>query len=72
MGKLIHGMARRGQTPILSPFALPLVLLCGVAEPNLTVLPRICLRSDHGEIIVGWMASQTDLLSEDWLVIDGP
>jgi len=26
----------------------------------------ICMKPAHGPLVVGWLASQTDLLSEDW------
>jgi hypothetical protein len=29
-------------------------------------LPHICMRSVTGAIVVGWLASQTDMLAEDW------
>lgn len=34
-----------------------------------TVLPAITMKTATGEILMGWLASQTDMLAEDWLVI---
>ncbi len=34
-----------------------------------TVLPSITMKTATGEILMGWLASQTDMLAEDWLVI---
>lgn len=34
-------------------------------------LPHLCMRAADGKCVVGWLASQTDILSEDWEVIDG-
>ena len=33
------------------------------------VLPCITMKTATGEILMGWLASQTDMLAEDWLVI---
>ena len=38
----------------------------GVAE----FLPHIDMRTANGDICVGWLASQTDMLSEDWIVVE--
>jgi hypothetical protein len=35
-----------------------------------TVLPYITMKTAQNEILCGWLASQTDMLSEDWEVID--
>lgn len=35
-----------------------------------TVLPCITMKTATGEILMGWLASQTDVLSEDWEVVD--
>lgn len=37
----------------------------GTAE----VLPSITMKTATGEILMGWLASQTDMLSEDWQVL---
>ena len=33
------------------------------------VLPCITMKTATGEILMGWLASQTDMLAEDWAVI---
>ncbi len=35
-----------------------------------TVLPSITMKTATGEILMGWLASQTDMLADDWCVID--
>lgn len=35
-----------------------------------TVLPCITMKTATGEILMGWLASQTDQLAEDWVVLD--
>ncbi len=30
----------------------------------------ICMLTADGEIVVGWLASQTDMLAEDWCVVE--
>lgn len=33
---------------------------------GLRVAPSICMRTAQGDIAVGWLASQADMLAEDW------
>lgn len=33
------------------------------------VLPCITMKTATGEILMGWLASQTDMLAEDWMVL---
>jgi len=35
----------------------------------ITILPHIDMRAADGSIVVGWLASQTDMLAEDWDVV---
>ena len=35
-----------------------------------TVLPYIIFKTAGNEILMGWLASQTDMLAEDWLIIE--
>ena len=34
-----------------------------------TVLPCITMKTATGEILMGWLASQTDMLAEDWVTV---
>lgn len=34
-----------------------------------TVLPCINMKTATGEILMGWLASQTDMLAEDWQIV---
>lgn len=34
-----------------------------------TVLPSITMKTATGEILMGWLASQTDMLAEDWTIV---
>jgi hypothetical protein len=34
-----------------------------------TVLPCITMKTASGEILMGWLASQTDLLADDWEIV---
>lgn len=38
----------------------------GTAE----VLPSITMKTADGKVVMGWLASQTDMLAEDWYVLD--
>ena len=35
-----------------------------------TVLPCITMKTATGEILMGWLASQTDMLSDDWTIVE--
>lgn len=34
-----------------------------------TVLPCIIMKTATGEILMGWLASQTDMLADDWMIL---
>lgn len=34
------------------------------------ILPHIDMRAADGTIVVGWLASQTDMLADDWTVLE--
>lgn len=36
------------------------------------VLPCITMKTATGEILMGWLASQTDMLAEDWVIVGAP
>lgn len=38
----------------------------GTAE----VLPYILFKTADNKILMGWLASQTDILAEDWVIVD--
>ena len=33
-------------------------------------LPTVCMKTACGKILTGWLASQSDLLAEDWEVVE--
>lgn len=34
------------------------------------LLPHIDMRAADGSMVIGWLASQTDLLAEDWVIVE--
>jgi hypothetical protein len=51
----------------------------GVSLPNsvrdlwdLPQLPFLCMKTAQNTINVGWLASQTDMLAEDWMEVQPP
>lgn len=36
---------------------------------GVTVLPVLVLRNAQGDLCPGWLASQTDMLSDDWFIV---
>lgn len=37
---------------------------------NVRLLPHIDMRAADGSMVIGWLASQTDMLAEDWIVVE--
>lgn len=37
---------------------------------NITIAPHIDMRAADGTIVIGWLASQTDMLAEDWAIVE--
>jgi hypothetical protein len=37
---------------------------------KLTILPHLDMRAADGSLVIGWLASQTDILAEDWMVLE--
>lgn len=37
---------------------------------NVKFTAYLCLKAADGTIVNGWLASQTDMISEDWVVLD--
>jgi len=35
-----------------------------------TVLPYIIMKTADNKILMGWLASQSDMLAEDWMVVE--
>lgn len=39
---------------------------------NIRLLPHIDMRAADGSLVIGWLASQTDMLSDDWSIVEVP
>ena len=37
---------------------------------SVKVMPYITMKAADGSIVIGWLASQTDMLSDDWVIVD--
>lgn len=37
---------------------------------TVTRMPCLCLRAAGGETVEGWLASQTDMLADDWTLVE--
>ncbi len=44
--------------------------LAEAGEEEITLLPHIDMKTATGEVCVGWLASQTDMLADDWSIVD--
>ena len=43
------------------------------AEQNggtVKVMPYVTMKAADGSIVMGWLASQTDMLSDDWMIVE--
>lgn len=40
-------------------------------EAEIVTLPHFDMRAADGSIVIGWLASQTDMAAEDWEVVSG-
>lgn len=38
-------------------------------EAEIELLPHIDMRAADGSMVIGWLASQTDMLAEDWVIV---
>jgi len=46
--------------------------LCDDNGGEINALGTICMKTADNKILTGWLASQTDILSEDWQEVDFP
>ena len=42
---------------------------CGFEAP-VTICSHIDMKAADGSMVVGWLASQTDMLAEDWVIVE--
>ncbi len=40
------------------------------SEEKIRFTPYLCMKAADGTIVNGWLASQTDMLSDDWVILD--
>lgn len=63
---LVPGIECAGPDQVFGP-QMSLAIQNG--NRGVTVLPRIDMKAADGSIVVGWLASQTDLLATDWGIV---
>ena len=39
-------------------------------ENNVKICSHIDMKAADGTMVIGWLASQTDMLAEDWVIVD--
>lgn len=47
-------------------------ILKGICDNNggeVAALGTICMKTADNKVLTGWLASQTDMLSEDWIIV---
>lgn len=44
--------------------------LCDNNGGEIEALGTICMKTADNKVLTGWLASQTDILSEDWMILN--
>ena len=44
--------------------------LRGMEADLIWIRPHIDMKAADGSVVIGWLASQTDMLGEDWVVVE--
>lgn len=59
-------------TRILSDWCKDPILksICEETGGDIEGLPTICMKTADNKVLTGWLASQTDMLSEDWIILE--
>ena len=39
-------------------------------DGSITAIPFLMMKTTNNEMCIGWLASQTDMLSDDWYIVD--
>lgn len=42
----------------------------GLIGGTVKVMPYVSMKAADGSIVIGWLASQTDMLAEDWQIVE--
>lgn len=61
-GSKIHAASARGGSAKLKAAVDP--------DDTINIAAHIDMRAADGTLVVGWLASQTDMLAEDWMVVE--
>jgi hypothetical protein len=59
------------QTTVKSEFCKDPILK-SIADANggeITALGTVCMKTADNKVLTGWLASQTDMLSNDWIIL---
>lgn len=62
-------VARGREIPDCKVNGLPVSLFQEGNPETTTFMPALCMIAADGSIVTGWLASQTDMLAEDWMMI---
>ncbi len=63
---LVPGIPNAGPGDVYGP-QVPVAIVYG--KQGIKVHPRIDMKAADNSIVVGWLASQTDMLSDDWEIV---
>jgi len=78
-GQVLHAMRRDSRTRVARAgwngegmfiFCItPEISDHSVYTLGLEVLPALCMKTADNKLLIGWLASQIDMLAEDWMVL---
>ena len=43
--------------------------ICDSNGGSVEALPTVCMKTADNKVLTGWLASQTDMMSTDWVVV---
>lgn len=74
-GKGMFIYIQEGSNPYfhqLKPTVQDKLTNCHVVDESgkVTICPHIDMKAADGSIVIGWLASQTDMLADDWIVVE--
>lgn len=64
---LVPGIEGAGPDHLFGP---QIAVAIKKGSKGVTICPRIDMLAADGSIVVGWLASQTDMLAEDWVQVE--
>lgn len=62
---MVPGVENAGPDMLFGP-----QIAVAIRNRGVTICPRIDMKAVDDSIVIGWLASQTDILAEDWEIVE--